>query len=118
MHVDTMGLVQYPLPFVKRATVSAIILKKDAASTLYLDGHNNPGFSGGPVVFTPESRPQGEWHIAAIVSGYRFDEVPVLDKDGKETGTVVHANTGLVHAYSIKHAVAAIHSNPIGLSLN
>ena len=38
----------YPLPFVKRATLS--LIKDDV---YFLDGHNNPGFSGGPVVFRP-----------------------------------------------------------------
>ena len=38
-----------PLPFVKKAIVSQIELSEHS-SILYLDGHNNPGFSGGPVV--------------------------------------------------------------------
>ena len=32
----------FPVPFVKKAIVSAF-----EDSTIYLDGHNNPGFSGG-----------------------------------------------------------------------
>jgi len=36
----------YPLPFVKRATLSLL-----DGTTYLLDGHNNPGFSGGPVVW-------------------------------------------------------------------
>ena len=39
----------FPLPFVKKATFSASTPKLDI---LFLDGHNNPGFSGGPVVFS------------------------------------------------------------------
>ena len=34
--------------FVKRLTVSTLFGKP-----YLLDGHNNPGFSGGPVVFCP-----------------------------------------------------------------
>ncbi len=115
MRMDSRDLNrQFPMPFVKQATVSAIDLKEDAENTFYLDGHNNPGFSGGPVVFTPVASSQRDWRVAAIVSGYRFDEVPVLDNNGKETGNVVHANTGIVRAYGIKHALEAIHSSPIG----
>ena len=42
-----LGRGGYPLPFVKKATVSLLDRKK-----MILDGHNNPGFSGGPVVYT------------------------------------------------------------------
>lgn len=115
MRMDGRDLnLQFPLPFVKRATVSAFDFKKDAESVLYLDGHNNPGFSGGPVVFKPATSTRSDWCVAAIVSGYRLDEVPVLDNKGKETGNVVRANTGIIRAYGIKHVLEAIHSNPIG----
>ncbi|MCP4082303.1 MAG: trypsin-like peptidase domain-containing protein [Planctomycetaceae bacterium] len=40
------------LPLVKSATVSAF----NVDGRLVLDGHNNPGFSGGPVVFIPDGR--------------------------------------------------------------
>lgn len=118
MHMDSMELNnQYPFPFVKRFTLSAFSTSKNGKNEFFLDGHNNPGFSGGPVVFSPRGHQKGEWRIFAIVSGYRHQNVPVLNKDGKETGDIVHANTGITHAYGINHAVDVIHSNPIGLPL-
>lgn len=41
----------FPLPFVKKAIVSCLQTKENGGKIVYLDGHNNPGFSGGPVVF-------------------------------------------------------------------
>jgi prepilin-type processing-associated H-X9-DG protein len=44
------------LPLVKRALMSAM-LHDNGAHILYLDGFNNPGFSGGPVTFVPHEVP-------------------------------------------------------------
>jgi hypothetical protein len=38
----------FPISFVKKAILSALNIED---GILYLDGYNNPGFSGGPVVF-------------------------------------------------------------------
>jgi len=99
----------YPLPLVKRATVSAF------DQELYLlDGHNTPGFSGGPVVFTTGGG--SDLRIAAVVSGFRAVEEPVFRK-GQRTKLVYESNTGIIVAYKIEHAVALINDNPIGLAL-
>ena len=118
MHMDSKDLNRlFPFPFVKRATVSACDFHKSAESTVYLDGHNNPGFSGGPVVFTPDGRPNGEWRVAAIVSGYTTSLTPVVDSAGNQTSYGIQSNTGIVCSHNIKHAMDAIRDNPIGLSL-
>jgi hypothetical protein len=99
----------YPIPLVKKATVSA--LDRDV---LLLDGHNNPGFSGGPVVFVrPGTR---DCRIAAIVSSYQAVEEPIL-LHGQETELVYEYNTGIIVAYSIKHAIDLIAENPVGFLL-
>ena len=41
----------FPMPFVKKAILSCTFSQDDGVQHFYLDGHNNPGFSGGPVVF-------------------------------------------------------------------
>ena len=38
----------FPMPFVKKGIISAEATE-NGATILYLDGHNNPGFSGGPI---------------------------------------------------------------------
>ncbi|MER9410652.1 hypothetical protein [Mesorhizobium sp. M0589] len=84
----------YPLPFVKRATASLF-----DPVLLYLDGHNNPGFSGGPVVFHPPN--QNDFRIAGIISGYRTaTEVIKIGEIVTEFSTTV--NTGIIHSYPLK----------------
>jgi hypothetical protein len=98
-----------PLPFVKRAIVAC--MESAPVPRLHLDGHNNAGFSGGPVVFTkPGSH---EFSLAAIVSGYRFNEEPIY-QDGTALPLRYRENTGLILAYPIHFAVELARANPIG----
>lgn len=97
----------YPLPFVKRAIVSCF--DKDV---YLLDGHNNPGFSGGPVIFGhPGTSPT---NVAAVISGYKFVPEPIL-KDEAKTGLTYKYNTGIIVSYKIEHALSLISAQPIGL---
>ncbi|MCY4232905.1 MAG: serine protease [Bacteroidetes bacterium] len=86
---------QFPIPFVKKATISAFTSSDVSETVLFLDGHNNPGFSGGPVVSSPREGHQDGWRIAGIVSGHGSNPIPVTSKDGEETGDLIYANTGL-----------------------
>lgn len=107
----------YPLPLVKKACVSLMKLHGAAPHYFLLDGHNNPGFSGGPVVFSPPGVAQTT-SVAGVVSGYRFEwgEVFGADKQSK-TGDLFQFNTGIVIAYSISHAIELIGANPIGAAI-
>ncbi|MGB0071218.1 MAG: hypothetical protein WBQ11_24625 [Isosphaeraceae bacterium] len=99
----------YPLPLVKRATLSLF-----HGDVYLLDGHNNPRFSGGPVVFVPPGR--RDFKVAGVISGFRAEEEPVL-AGGQPTPLVYHYNTGIIVCQRIEHAVALIQANPIGFSL-
>jgi hypothetical protein len=99
----------YPLPYVKKAIVSQLDME-----TYILDGHNNPGFSGGPVVFVPP--PGGApFKVAGIISGYRFEPEPIYRGDDV-TELTVRYNTGLIVATSIDAALNLIKANPIGFT--
>lgn len=102
----------FPIPLVKRACVSMFSLLHGTEKYLLLDGHNNPGFSGGPVVFAPSDNYR-ELRVAGVVSGYRFDWDKVYS-DNAETSLSYKYNTGIVIAYSISHAVELVYANPIG----
>ena len=104
-----LGESGYPLPFVKKATLSLFDDKK-----LFLDGHNNPGFSGGPVVFTEPTK--HEYKVAAVISGYRAVEEPVYD-GARESGLTYQYNTGIIVAHAIDWALDLIHANPIGYEM-
>jgi S1-C subfamily serine protease len=104
----------FPFPLVKKATLSAIDFGPNAV--MLLDGLNNPGFSGGPVVFTKPGSSRPDYSVAAVISGYRFNRVSV-DHRGSPTPLTVNENTGIIIAYSINHAVRLIEKNPIGFPL-
>ena len=93
------------LPFIKKGTISAINASDPDAVVLYIDGFNNPGFSGGPIVYWQFSK--RAYRIPGVVQGYRNDTAKLVVK-GKTVDTNLLVNSGILTAYSIKHAVDAI----------
>ena len=104
----------FPLPFVKRAAVSSWSRDEHGVLRWFLDGHNNPGFSGGPAVWTQPM--QNDYSVAAVISGYRYADEPIYDGDAPTT-LAYRYNTGIIIAYDIEHALALIHRNPVGLQV-
>jgi S1-C subfamily serine protease len=97
------------VPFIKRGTMSAIDGSDPNAVVIYIDGFNNPGFSGGPVLYWNYAA--HTYEILGVVMGYREDSAKVL-VNGQHVDTNVLVNTGILVAYSIQHAIEAIdHSN-------
>lgn len=92
-----------PVPFIKKACFSGRF--SDGHACMAFDGHNNPGFSGGPVCYKSIDTPDGTMSIAAVISGYRFEKQDVLDESGRPTGNYVKSNTGIIFAYDIREAV-------------
>lgn len=103
----------FPLPFVKRATVSTLFRVEDKLA-LFLDGHSNPGFSGGPVVCEESVRGLDRWRVVAVIAGCKIEQA--LTTENLETGKIF-VHTGIVVAYGINHALDTIQENPIGLDL-
>jgi hypothetical protein len=70
----------YPLAMIKRGTISGTqILDRDKKATLvFLDGYNNPGFSGGPIVYKDLNESGLVLKLAGVVSGFRPEVVPVM----------------------------------------
>jgi hypothetical protein len=115
----------YPMPLVKRATISAIVLTEDGSDFL-IDGIITKGFSGGPLVYKIEDLqpPVGnggirkiDYCIAGIVTNSKHFLYPLL-KDGKPL-TFVQAEfpSGIGGCCSIYHANRLIDNNPIGFVL-
>ena len=107
---------RFPVPLVKRATFSAMTKEKER-NILFLDGHNNPGFSGGPVVFCEGGKPGTDYRVASVISGYRFEPEKIIDDEGNETQYRYHSNTGIIISYNINHALDVIRNNPIGFEI-
>ncbi len=95
-------------PFVKRCSVSA----HDRSSRLWiLDGINNAGFSGGPVIAGTNDK----LRVVAVVSGYRLEPLAVSRRDGGAgSPDIVSVNAGFIYAYDIDHAIQLIRRHPIG----
>lgn len=105
----------YPAAFVKRAIISGIN-SGGRPSIVYLDGHNNPGFSGGPVVArNPETN---VLEVISIISGYRFTSEQIQHRGSPIPDTSVNINTGIIISYGICHAREIMSANPIGYPLD
>jgi hypothetical protein len=90
----------FPFPLVKKAILSGMQSK-----IFYLDGHNNPGFSGGPVVFYDLQTRKNK--IAAVISAYitQTGEVIQIPTENK----LIHKeNSGIIVTYQIKYAAELI----------
>jgi len=105
------------MPFIKHCTLSGIVTSEGAEPKpviLVLDGINNEGFSGGPVVYGAGTSQQ----VIGVISGLRrepIDVVPLpLTPNRPEPKEAALANSGFIFAYGIKSAVDAINKNPIG----
>lgn len=121
------------IPFVKAGILSAIDSRNNNEGTVvYIDGHNNPGFSGGPVIF-PNFNEGRQLQILAVISGYKAQpliveevEVAIPDSTSSNSGVesapkkktkklqIVRENTGIIVAYQLNELVEAIRSNPQG----
>lgn len=111
------------MPFTKHCTVSALFAEGE--HVWILDGINNEGFSGGPVLFGTGPAQK----IMAVISGYRAEpaeivssarakisvpETPGIKKNAEQRRQIVNLNSGFIIAYDIKYAIEAIHRNPVG----
>lgn len=104
---------EFPIPMVKKGIISGFQTEGEA-SVIYLDGHNNPGFSGGPVVCEKASGRERTTSVIGVISGYRYDAAPIY-ADNSKTRFTYHANTGIVIAIGIKHALELIEKDSAGL---
>lgn len=92
----------FPFPLVKKATYSGF-----SEEIHYLDGHNNPGFSGGPVILTVQNPlKQVIW---GVVSGYvsHLGKVAHIQTAHE---LAYQENSGIIVISSIRHAVQLIQS--------
>lgn len=99
----------FPLPLVKKGVLAGIF-----SGYVLIDAMNNPGFSGGPVVFAaPRSN---DFKVAGVISGYRIEYDPVL-LNGEDVGLRYGYNTGLVLAYFFGSGIECITQNPTGVKV-
>lgn len=89
-------------PFIKKASVSGIRIN-DTVKTIYLDGHTNTGFSGGPI-FTKEG---DDYKIVSIMSGSQSDKKKWINPQDKSV-IEISENSGIVITVDFKHALEIV----------
>jgi len=107
LRIDDQGNLNsgLPLPLVKKVVLSAIF-HKDGISTLFLDGQNNPGFSGGPIILRNiDKSKEYKWKIVGVVSGYRTQKNELDTPFGKLNYV---ENSGIMIGYGIDHVIEII----------
>lgn len=100
-------LSQGMVPLIKRATTSGLRDIK-GKNILLLDGHNNVGFSGGPVITTNSGLK--EQFVIGIVSGY-FPDPQVIEVPDDKGGTkkiTYNSNSGIILCFQTDLAVEII----------
>lgn len=103
----------YWMQYVKHCFVSS--LPGGGTTVMILDGVNNHGFSGGPVIYHTGADQQ----ILGVISGIITEPAEVVPalvakKPATSVKTKVDTNAGFIVAYSIDAAIDAIHKDPIG----
>lgn len=90
----------FPIPLIKKCTFSGVI-SEDGVTTYFLDGHNNPGFSGGPVLFKNRNKlGDTDFHLLGVISAYINQRNQVVTP----SGTVDYAeNSGIIIVYAASH---------------
>jgi hypothetical protein len=98
------------MPFVKHCAVSALVIEDPRI--WILDGTNNVGFSGGPVIFG--TGPQLK--ILGVISAYRTEPVDVIPSapTSVQPNVQVKVNSGFFLAFDIRYAIEAIHKHSVG----
>jgi hypothetical protein len=94
----------FPLPLVKKAIYSG---GNNFKSVHYLDGHNNPGFSGGPVVFNTLSNGKTKQKICGVISAYLTHSGEIVHIQTSQNQAYLE-NSGIIISYQIEHAVDLI----------
>ncbi len=100
------------IPFVKKAIISAFH-EENKVRIMLLDGHNNPGFSGGPVITYSEK--MDKQFIVAIISGYINQPQSVNVTYGTVTNPLlINENSGIIISYTsgyIKEIINKVESS-------
>jgi S1-C subfamily serine protease len=93
----------HAVPLVKHAYVSATVAcsaverngsEKDRL--ILLDGLNNPGFSGGPVVAPDLSSSKHQFRFIGVIRGFRPDKVPLNTNGQSDPNSTVATNSGIM----------------------
>lgn len=95
-----------PMPFVKKGCLSGFGKDELGIGWLYIDGINNPGFSGGLVC--ADIPGASAMSICGVVCSYRFEKSALFDDDDKQVNFHTRTNTGIVNVCDIQYVFEII----------
>lgn len=110
IHIGAMNN-DWPMPFIKRGIISGMN-NGGKPSVVYLDGINNPGFSGGPVV--AQNAQTRTLEVISVVSSYHMVRDQVLSDGIPHPTLEIEVNTGIVETFGVMHVREIARANPIG----
>jgi len=94
----------FPFPFVKKGIISEFRSRGSSLPMgIYIDAHNNEGFSGGPVIFPDKDK---NMQVVGIISGYLPELVNVSGP--MASGGEWSVNSGIAHASPVSFALGLI----------
>lgn len=97
------------IAFIKRAIISAFY-EENGVDFILLDGHNNPGFSGGPII-TYSDKMDNQF-IVGIIGGYinQTQEIPLKSNntDSLQQSIKINENSGIIIAYPAKYILETL----------
>jgi S1-C subfamily serine protease len=103
------------IPLIKHAYVSAVVscsaldLKgSEDEHLILLDGMNNPGFSGGPVVAPDTGRANHPLAFIGVISAFTNERIPVDTHGQRDPAITVATNTGIIVVIPIEAALGLI----------
>lgn len=100
--------MNFNLALVKKAMVSGITMEENDVRVIYLDGHNNPGFSGGMVSYYDEGL--DKCVIIGVVSGYIYQN----NISNTAIGLVNYTeNSGIIKCYSIGNFIEILEEHKV-----
>jgi S1-C subfamily serine protease len=103
------------VPLLKHGYVSARVScsaiypnEPEGAGVILLDGMNNHGFSGGPVVIVDPSDANHRNKLIGVISGFQGENVSVSVNGVEQKQATVMENSGIVVVVPIQRATALI----------
>ncbi len=91
----------FPLALVKKGILSSMP-SKEPGKPFLIDGHNNPGFSGGPVIFKRQDN--NSFQVVGIIHGFK----PEHRTENGQLVPIENTNSGIIVVYSISNALELI----------
>ncbi len=112
----TITSLGHPVAYVKEGIISGFTHLESGHESLFVAGHSNPGFSGGPVFVKQE----GGLLLSAVLVDRQQTTQPVYGTDNSgnvDTKNIIgytSESVGIFRASNIQHALELISANPSG----